>query len=71
MLGAAQTLTGGITAVVAGVLYESSGRFVAYTVCAVVMVALAGAALVLSGAYSAPIRTDGIEPRATTVAPHA
>jgi MFS transporter, DHA1 family, tetracycline resistance protein len=50
MLGAAETLTGGVTAVIAGVLYTVGGRTVAYTVCAVVMVALAVAAFVLVGA---------------------
>jgi Flp pilus assembly protein TadB len=49
MLGAAETLTGGVTAVVAGVLYTVGGRTLAYTVCAVVMVALAVGAYVLVG----------------------
>jgi MFS family permease len=49
MLGAAETLTGGITAVVAGVLYSWGGRTVAYTVCAVVMVVLSVGAWVLAG----------------------
>jgi MFS family permease len=50
MLGAAETLTGGVTAVLAGVLYTIGGRTVAYTVCAVIMVALAVGAYVLVGA---------------------
>lgn len=50
MLGAAETLTGGITAVLAGVLYTLGGRTLAYTVCAVIMVALAIGAFVLVGA---------------------
>jgi MFS family permease len=50
MLGAAETLTGGVTAVLAGVLYTLGGRTVAYTVCAVIMVALAIGAYVLVGA---------------------
>jgi len=49
MLGAAQTLTGGITAVVAGVLYEAGGRVLAYSVCAAVMVGLAVGAWLLAG----------------------
>jgi MFS family permease len=49
MLGAAQTLTGGITAVLAGVLYGWGGRVLAYTTCSVVMIALAAAAWVLAG----------------------
>lgn len=49
MLGAAQTLTGGLTAVLAGVLYGAGGRVLAYTVCAVVMVALSAAAWILAG----------------------
>ncbi|MEO6571205.1 MAG: MFS transporter [Ilumatobacteraceae bacterium] len=49
MLGAAETLTGGATAVLAGVLYSTGGRTLAYTVCAVVMVALSIGAAVLAG----------------------
>lgn len=49
MLGAAQTLTGGVTAVLAGVLYSAGGRFLAYTVCAVVMVVMAVGSWVLAG----------------------
>ncbi len=49
MLGAAETLTGGLTAVLAGVLYTLGGRTLAYTVCAVVMVMLAVGAYVLVG----------------------
>lgn len=56
MLGAAQTLMGGITAVLAGVLYSWGGRFTAYTVCAVVMVALAASAWVLAGHQSRGLR---------------
>jgi hypothetical protein len=48
-LGGVQTLTGGISAIVAGVLYESHGRSVAYGVTALVMALLVGAALVLVG----------------------
>ncbi|MGI9645000.1 MAG: MFS transporter [Ilumatobacteraceae bacterium] len=71
MLGAVQTLTGGVTAVLAGVLYETSGRFVAYTVSALLMLALAAGALVLSGAYAAPMSGAGVAPETTTVTPHA
>jgi MFS family permease len=49
MLGAAQTLTGGITAVLAGVLYGWGGRALAYTTCTVVMIGLAVGAWVLAG----------------------
>lgn len=49
MLGAAQTLTGGVTSVLAGVLYSAGGRFLAYTVCAAVMVVMAAGAWVLAG----------------------
>ncbi len=49
MLGAAETLTAGITAVLAGVLYSWGGRTLAYTVCAVVMIALSIGAWVLAG----------------------
>ena len=50
MLGAAETLTAGVTSVLAGVLYTVGGRTLAYTVCAVVMVGLAVGAYVLVGA---------------------
>lgn len=49
MLGAAETLTAGLTSVLAGVLYTVGGRTLAYTVCAVVMVVLAVGAYVLVG----------------------
>jgi MFS family permease len=49
MLGAAETLTAGITAVLAGVLYTVGGRTLAYTLCSVVMVLLAVGAYVLVG----------------------
>lgn len=54
MLGAAETLTGGLTAVLAGTLYTLGGRTLAYTVCAVIMVLLAATAWKLAGpAYRA------------------
>ena len=62
MLGAAETLTGGITAVVAGVLYSWGGRTVAYTVCAVVMVVLAVGAWVLAGPDNRALRGVMEEP---------
>ena len=49
MLGAAETLVAGITAVVAGVLYSAGGRVLAYTTCAVVMLMLSAAAWILAG----------------------
>ena len=49
MLGAAETLTAGITAVAAGVLYTIGGRTLAYTLCSVIMVLLAVGAYVLVG----------------------
>jgi MFS family permease len=49
MLGAAETLTGGVTAVLAGVLYSVGGRLLAYSVCAAAMLMLASAAWWLSG----------------------
>lgn len=49
MLGAAETLTGGITAVLAGVLYSWGGRVLAYSTAAVIMVVLAVAAYVIAG----------------------
>jgi MFS family permease len=49
MLGAAETLTGGITAQLAGLLYELGGRTLAYSVCAGVMFSMALGAWVLAG----------------------
>jgi hypothetical protein len=59
MLGAAETLTGGITAQLAGALYTVGGRELAYSVCAVVMVLMAGGAFLLAGPeYRAKRPTD-------------
>jgi hypothetical protein len=49
LLGAAQTLVGGITAVAAGVLYDVGGRVLAYSVSSIAMVTLALAAYALAG----------------------
>ena len=49
ILGAAETLTGGLTAVLAGILYSQGGRVLAYTTCSLIMIALAAAAFVLAG----------------------
>jgi MFS family permease len=49
LLGAAETLSGGVTAVLAGVLYDVGGRTLAYTVCSVVMLVLASTAWLLAG----------------------
>ena len=49
MLGAAETLTGGVTAVLAGVLYSWGGRVLAYTTCSVIMITLAVGAYALAG----------------------
>ena len=49
ILGAAETLTGGLTAVLAGVLYSQGGRVLAYTTCSLIMIALAATAYVLAG----------------------
>jgi MFS family permease len=66
MLGAAETLTAGVTAVAAGALYEWGGRALAYTTCSVVMVALAGTAWVLAGpSYRALRGSDHYEPAST------
>ena len=74
MLGAAETLSGGITAVLAGVLYSWGGRSLAYTTCTVIMVALAIGAYVVAGpeyrARSAPEQPVELDP-ATAVTGHA
>src|SRR5918994_278254 len=49
MLGAAETLVAGITAVLAGVLYSWGGRALAFTTCSVVMVLLSAGAWFLAG----------------------
>lgn len=49
LLGAAETLTAGVTSVLAGVLYTVGGRALAYSVCAVIMVGLAAGAFWLVG----------------------
>lgn len=59
MLGAAETLTGGITAQLAGALYALGGRELAYSTCSVVMVLMAGGAFWLAGpAYRSKRPTD-------------
>lgn len=59
MLGAAETLTGGITAPLAGGLYMVGGRELAYTVCTIVMLLMAGGAFLLAGPeYRAKRPTD-------------
>jgi MFS family permease len=42
VLGAAQAVAAGAMAVITGALYEASGRFAAYSMCALVMVSLVG-----------------------------
>lgn len=49
MLGAAETLVGGLTAVLAGVLYSWGGRELAFTTCSVVMISLSLGAWFLAG----------------------
>lgn len=49
MLGAAETLTGGITAPLAGALYTIGGRELAYSVCTIVMLVMAAGAFLLAG----------------------
>lgn len=49
LLGAAETLTGGITAVAAGALYTWGGRTLAYSACSVAMLVLVGISFVLAG----------------------
>ncbi len=49
MLGAAETLSGGVVAVSAGLLYEAGGRVLAYSVCGATMLVLSVSAWVLAG----------------------
>jgi MFS family permease len=53
LVGAAETLSGGATAVLAGVLYDVGGRTLAYTTCSVIMIALAVGAYLLAGEHRA------------------
>ena len=61
LLGGVQTLSAGAIAVVAGFLYESYGRFPAYAVCAITMVALAVTAFILSGSQRSATPDDPID----------
>jgi MFS family permease len=56
MLGAAETLTAGITAALTGVLYSAGGRLLAYGVCSVTMLALIVGAWVLAGPEARALR---------------
>jgi MFS family permease len=59
MLGAAETLTGGLTAPLAGALYTIGGRELAYSVCSIVMLLMAAGAFLLAGPeYRAKRPTD-------------
>lgn len=74
MLGAAETLTGGLTAVLAGVLYSAGGRVLAYSTAAILMVVLAVGAYLLAGpefrTRRGPVH-DLIPEPATAVTGHA
>jgi MFS family permease len=59
MLGAAETLSGGLTAVLAGALYSWGGRSLAYSTCTVVMLALAGGSWLLAGTETRALRGGG------------
>lgn len=74
MLGAAQTLSGGVTAVLAGVLYSVGGRFLAYSTASVIMVGLEVGAFLLAGSeYRSRVGSGAqLQPDlATTVTGHA
>jgi MFS family permease len=49
LLGAAETLSGGVTAVLAGALYAWGGRALAYSTCSVLMLALVAGSWALAG----------------------
>lgn len=74
MLGASETLTGGVTAQLAGALYELGGRTLAYSVCTGVMFAMAVGAYVLAGPEYRDRRPGGAPPEpdpASAVTGHA
>jgi MFS family permease len=62
MLGAAETLVGGITAVLAGVLYSWGGRTLAYSTCTAVMLALSVGAWFLAGPSARGLRGAVVAP---------
>ena len=62
MLGAAETLTGGITAQLAGALYMVGGRELAYLVCTVVMFLMAAGAFLLAGPEYRDKRPTDVSP---------
>ncbi len=70
MIGAVETLTAAIMAPVAGVIYEHHGRTEAYTLCAVVMAALAITSIVLArseGLFGRTVAGEGLPPSAVGV----
>jgi MFS family permease len=71
VLGGMQTLVAGITAVVAGVIYDHGGRTAAYTVCAALMVAVTvvGAALAGPDFHLRCDRPDALSPVSPPPAP--
>src|SRR5262245_21896672 len=58
MLGAAETLVAGITAVAAGVLYSAGGRVLAFTTCSVMMLVMVASAWLLAGPTTRAMRGD-------------
>jgi MFS family permease len=64
VLGGFQTLTAGVTALVIGAVYEQAGRFAAYTVTAIGMVALIGLGWSLAGPA---VRARGAAPAPAVV----
>ena len=58
LLGAAETLTAGITAFVAGLLYESGGRALAFGTAATAMTVLAIGSYLVAGPELRPLRGD-------------
>ncbi len=72
VLGGAQTLTAGITALATGMLYEEFGRTVAYSAAAGAMVVLVVTGALLAGpAWSRTGSTSPDDPVASTEPPHA
>jgi MFS family permease len=66
LLGAAETLSGGITAVLAGALYTWGGRTLAYSTCTALMLALVAGSWLLAGPEYRARRGDVAEPVAPT-----
>jgi predicted MFS family arabinose efflux permease len=70
LLGGIETLVGGMAAIIASNLFQHYGRSIAYTACAIGMVALVAIGLALAGPSGSarPIAGAGVEPSTSSAA---